>query len=586
MRHATLVLVTLLFTSTPILAQTPSTEAPPIEVEYPNIPQLLTQPIAIHADDEPFPPGFTPIQKLTHSQDRIFGNMVSVTLDVVINQNGRVESAHAVQGPERFYAQAEDIALHRAYMPARINGNVARVRFQNYVSIYPKERWSDHPIPFPEHPDLSTLKLSLQRSHCYGSCPSYTVTLSGNGDITFEAEGQYNFVAVPGTHHAHISPAAVLDLLQRFRSANFLSALDTYACNSTDLPSQVLTLSLNGISKKIIDYGGSVVGLPDAIEALEASVDDVTDTPRWVHGDANTLPSLQSESWNFASPSSQNIALFNSTIVRNDTDLIHVFLSAKAPILSADPKLVSPICTASGSGNRDLVQQMLDLYPQTKFNQLTRDECLSLAIRRGSVPLVDLWLTRGARSTFPPRPKDDGSDPFLRINPPLISAIQSGNPEVVALLLQHHAGVASKNNDNRNLPSFLLAYSDVEDDQKLQLILSLLIDAGASVTEDTDQDRPAIFWASAHPAVIPLLLKAGASLDQRDSEGKTPLMIERFSADGIDNLLKAGADPTLKTPDGTTALSEARKANCTRCVDILEAALKKRPDATAIPFVP
>jgi ankyrin repeat protein len=575
----------LLFLAAPLIsAQTGPTEPPPVEVEYPNNPQLLTPRIAIHAEDEPDPTGLTPIQKLTQSRDRIFGNMVSVTVEVVINQNGRVDSAHATAGPSQFFAQAEDIALHRAYAPARIEGNIARVRFQDYVSIYPKEKWSDQPTQFPADPDLRTLSLSLQRTGCLGSCPGYTVTLSGTGDITFDGQG---FIAIPGTHHAHISQAAVLDLLQRFRAANFLSGLDTYECSWTDMPSQTLTLSLNGISKKVFDYGGSVVGLPDAIEALEAAVDTATDTDRWVKGDANTLPSLQSESWNFASPSPQNLTLFNSAIDRNDTDLLHLYFAAKAPILTSDPKLVSPLCTASSTGNRDLVQQMLDLHPKTKLSEATLDDCLSLAAHSGSVPLVDLWLTHGARSNVPPRPKDDDSDNSTRRpNPPLISAIQSGNPEVVALLLHHHASVASKNNNSRSLPSFLLANSDVEDEQKLEQILSLLIDAGANINQETDDDRPAIFEVSDHPALIPLLLKAGASLNQRDSEGKTPLMIERYSADGIDNLLKAGADPTLRAPDGATALSEAREAKCDRCVDLLEAAIKKRSDATHIPVVP
>jgi ankyrin repeat protein len=588
MRPTTAIASTLLLVSASLLhAQTPSPEPPPVDVAYPHLPVLVTPRIAIHADEEPPPAGapLTPTQQSARFQERIFGNILSVNVSVIVNQNGRVDSAHATYGPKRFFAQAEEIALQRAYVPVRVDGNIVRVHFDDYVSIYPKERWSDHPTPFPTQPDLHTLTISLQRSRCLGSCPGYKVTLSGTGDITFDGGDN---LAIPGTHQAHISPAAVLDLLERFRSANFFSANDDYVCGWTDMSSHTLTLTLNGISKRVLDYGGPIVGMPDAIQALEAAVDDATDTARWVHGNAATLPSLQAESWNFATPSAQNVALFNSAISHNDADLVRLFLAAKAPILTADTKLVSPLCTASGVGNDDLVQQMLALHPLANPSQLTLDECLSLAALNGSVPLVELWLSRGARASFPPHTENGKGDNDIanRIVIPLYAAVRSGNPDVVAILIHHHASVQPKDNNNRNLLSIALDFTNREDEERLGRLLTLLIDAGFNVNEVTMLEMTAIYSASDNPALIALLLNAGAQINLRDKLGKTPLMNATYSADRVENLLKAGADPTLKAPDGTTALDAAKQQGCTRCVDLLETALKKRSDATPAPFVP
>lgn len=581
----------ILFSSPFAMCLAQSAESDPVELEYPNLPRLLTPREAIHAEDrqDPEDSKLTPIQRAIKSRDKIFDNMVSVGMEIVINENGRVDSAKPVSGPDRFYEQAQDIEMHRAYAPARVDGNIVRAKFQDFVSVYPLERWAEKAVLFPETPDLSTLKISLKRTGCLGSCPGYTVTISGSGEVSFDSCDEC-YVAVPGTHMAHIPQQAVLDLVEHFRAAKFLSALDNYECNWTDMPSQTLTLSINGIQKTVIDYGGSVVGLPDEIESLEAIVDKVAGTDRWVSGNAETLYSLQREHWNFASTSSQNIGLFNTAILRRDAELVRAFISAKAPILATNLTMVPPVCNASSVGDRDLVQQMLALHPDTRLSADVTDECLSLAAHSGQIAVAQLWLSRGARATLPLPPSEDADDPKSnlrrRINPPLLAAIQSGNPDMVALLLHAHANVSSRFNRQRSLPAFALASSPSEDDKSLKRMLSLLVEAGADVNEETDDDRPAIFEIGSHPGVIPLLLHAGASPNQTDSTGKTPLMINAYFEDAVAALLKAGADPALKAPDGTTALSAARAANCKACVTLIEEALKSKNKSRHPPYQP
>ena len=83
--------------------------------------------------------------------------------------------------------------------------------------------------------DLSKVKISLQRSACYGSCPDYKVTIFGDGRVLFttdtspaNAEASVHRayarsvgVLLPGTHEDKIAPDAVAALFEKFRAANF-----------------------------------------------------------------------------------------------------------------------------------------------------------------------------------------------------------------------------------------------------------------------------------------------------------------------------------------------------------------------------
>jgi ankyrin repeat protein len=341
------------------------------------------------------------------------------------------------------------------------------------------------------------------------------------------------------------------------------------------MPSQTLTLTLNGSAKKVVDYGGSVVGLPDAIEALESAVDTTADTARWVTGTPETLPALKAEHYNFASPAADNIFFFNTALTSGNPDLIAAFVAAKAPITTPDPKLLSPICAATSTGNRDLVDRLLATRPQLKLSQPTLDDCLSLSAQTGKLPVVQLWLSREARVNFPiPEDEDyDSSRPL--ITTPLLAAVRSGSQEVVDLLLHHHAKIASKANQGRSLLSFALNYTDRNDPQAMKHLLTLLLQAGADPNEETDHDRPALYQVDQHPEAVPLLVQAGAKINQPDKEGKTALMWA-YSPEAVKALLAAGADPTPTAPDGTTALKHAQSDNCKECATLIEAAIRAR----------
>ena len=141
----------------------------------------------------------------------------------------------------------------------------------------------ERPIPFPEIRDWKSLKITLVRTDCFGPCPVYKVEISGDGTIAYRG---YRFVAAKGWRHAKTSAEAVRDLYARFKKADFYWLYNEYAAPVTDLPSYHTSISFDGRTKQVMDYGGSAIGMPIDVRDLENQIDSVAGTEKWVRGPA------------------------------------------------------------------------------------------------------------------------------------------------------------------------------------------------------------------------------------------------------------------------------------------------------------
>ncbi len=121
--------------------------------------------------------------------------------------------------------------------------------------------------------------ITLARSTCFGFCPGYRVTISGNGDVVYVGQ---RFVNVVGERRTHISQEEVQRLLRRFDEIGFEDLHDVYRAPITDLPTYTLTLERNGRRKTVVDYGGVSAGMPRAVRELQDEVDRVANTSQWV----------------------------------------------------------------------------------------------------------------------------------------------------------------------------------------------------------------------------------------------------------------------------------------------------------------
>jgi Domain of unknown function (DUF6438) len=128
---------------------------------------------------------------------------------------------------------------------------------------------ASQPAPQPQ------VLIFLQRTRCFGACPEYSVSIAGDGTVTYEGRSS---VAVTGPRTRQISPASVRLLLEEFARAQFSTLKDRYRAPVTDLPTTYVSLTIEGRTKTVQDYFGA----PKELKDLEALIDDIAGTDRWV----------------------------------------------------------------------------------------------------------------------------------------------------------------------------------------------------------------------------------------------------------------------------------------------------------------
>ena len=182
------------------------------------------------------------------------------------------------------------------YVPFTRDGNPVEAWVQDTVDLYPREDVILQPhslqkpgSSFPEPNPPTNYSIHLSRSGCYGSCPGYSVTIHGDGTVSYKGNW---YVSIEGEHTAHVSPEAAHQLLDRFRSANFFALKSEYRAGVTDSPTYCLELVIGSRRKAITDYVGQWVGMPASVTELEDAVDQTADSARWVTASSNTLEAM------------------------------------------------------------------------------------------------------------------------------------------------------------------------------------------------------------------------------------------------------------------------------------------------------
>jgi len=133
--------------------------------------------------------------------------------------------------------------------------------------------------------DGGKVLITLERTPCFGFCPDYTVSIDGEGNVTYVGR---RFVGVTGEQHGRASRADVQALLRAFDAVRFESLRDEYRAHVTDLPSTIVTLTRNGHTKRVVDYAGVSVGMPQAMVAIEQQIDRAANTAPWVRRNDDT----------------------------------------------------------------------------------------------------------------------------------------------------------------------------------------------------------------------------------------------------------------------------------------------------------
>jgi hypothetical protein len=127
--------------------------------------------------------------------------------------------------------------------------------------------------------DWNTVVLRLERGPCFGRCPIYNVEIRGDGSVAYEG---VNFVAATGEQTRQIAPEAVRALVARFEAADFFDLAPEYRGDITDGVTNRTTFAHDGQSHTVVNYMGSLAGMPEVVYDLEEAIDEVAGTKEWV----------------------------------------------------------------------------------------------------------------------------------------------------------------------------------------------------------------------------------------------------------------------------------------------------------------
>jgi Domain of unknown function (DUF6438) len=474
----------------------------------------------------------------------------SIELWLHLSPQGAVIDVKAVD-PTPLQTEVRSAALHLRYAPFKRNGLPAEAWVQDTLYITAAEK---HPLlikPFPRISDTKEVSIQLSRSGCYGSCPSYMVTIQGDGEVTYHGD---RFVSIAGTHTAHIPDSEVSALLDRFRAANFLALNSMYRASVTDNPTYRLKLTLGGKTKVVEDYVGAWVGMPAAVTELEDAVDQAADSARWVRSSPGTLAAMQQAG--IAINSAQSAQILRTSVLSGDLVTTRSLISAAVPTAAASdsnskaylakyPVATLPELAVQSRNDRNRLQMLKIIFGSSavRADQTGKQRALARAVEAGYVDLARALIQEGADPTarFVGEYADqEQSETYLSL------AAASGVWAMLDDALSRPHDIHAVDGNGRTA-LVNLVYNAPQKEAIFPLVDRLLA-AGA---DHSELDR--ILLDTCQANWIPELIARGGNINARDSKGNTPLF-QSCSLEGVQAMLDAGADPTLRNRDGKTAI--------------------------------
>jgi hypothetical protein len=230
------------------------------------------------------------------------------------------------------------------------------------------------------------VRISLERTSCFGTCPVYTVTMRGDGSVSYEGTAH---VRVTGKHAWRIEPIAVLTLARDIEKAGFFEMKDEYTAPVTDLPTTTVTLAMGARSKTINDYYGA----PAALKEIEARIDAVSRARDYVRPGAALARQMRLQGWR--ATDGDAAAWMARAVTSGDAETVKALLDAGANARAADADGVTLVMKAAASGDPDTMRVLLaaggDPTARDRSGRNAADRARDgLADRRaGSTPTVE-----------------------------------------------------------------------------------------------------------------------------------------------------------------------------------------------------
>jgi hypothetical protein len=130
-------------------------------------------------------------------------------------------------------------------------------------------------IPTPTDEELKDFQVVLERFGCFGTCPVYSLTITGDGRVTFEGK---EYTRVKGTATAKLDKVTILELVREVKKADVFDLLDIYDAHFFDIPVQQVSVQMGGKAKRIKDFSAG----PPRLNILENRIDQIASSYQWI----------------------------------------------------------------------------------------------------------------------------------------------------------------------------------------------------------------------------------------------------------------------------------------------------------------
>ena len=268
--------------------------------------------------------------------------------------------------------------------------------------------------------------ITLERTTCFGSCPAYTLSIAGDGTVTYTGR---SYVRVTGERTWKIEPAAVEALARDMERAGYFRLKDRYKAPITDLPTTRTSLRIGDRTKSIEDYFGA----PDTLQALERRIDEVAGVKKYVFIDGATLRKMGESGWRATPDKADSIMLH--AVETNDADVAKALVDLGYDVNR--PTSTGPIILhARGS---EVLGVLIAAGADVNATSQRGTTALHRASSLGDGAAVTFLLSRGAAADTP----DD-----VGITP-LMEAANSGGIDAVRALLKGGANPAAKDSEGK-----------------------------------------------------------------------------------------------------------------------------------------
>ena len=134
---------------------------------------------------------------------------------------------------------------------------------------------------------LPDLRITLERTVCFGDCVPYKLSINNEGRIIFEG---YSNTKTKVKAEGTITQEQLKEIIAEFEKAKFFTLKDKYQDEEdgctwlvTCHPSAIISIQINGEVKNIVHYLGCSAGNPTKILGeLSSKIDKIVETKRWI----------------------------------------------------------------------------------------------------------------------------------------------------------------------------------------------------------------------------------------------------------------------------------------------------------------